>query len=81
MFSMKELSNINKTFLGTEAVLYACIVILDITGLLADVSGIIKFVAILDCLLMAVYIFVSNRAGSVCVFPFPWHLPSWPISF
>lgn len=68
MFSMKELSNINKTFLGTEAVLYFCIVILDITGLLTDVSGIIKFVGILDCLLMAVYIFVSNRARiSLCI--------------
>ena len=60
---MKEyLSNINKTFLGTEAVLYACIVITDITGILSDVSGIIKFVGIMDCLVMAVYIAVSNRA-------------------
>ncbi len=59
---MKDLSNVNKTFIGTEAVLYACIVLLDITGLLGDVSGIIKFVGILDCFVMAVYIAASNRA-------------------
>lgn len=42
--------------------MYACIVILDITGILGDVSGIIKFVGILDCFVMAVYIAASNRA-------------------
>ena len=62
MFNIKDLSYVNKTFLGTEAVLYVCIVFLDITGFLTDVSGIIKFVGILDCFVMAAYIYVSNRA-------------------